>query len=242
MSPDTALTMALSGLNAKPPDDADQRKKKRYSELLSEAVAQAIAAALRERGLTETRPAPPGVLDNSGAERRMSGGIGDKKVDVTWATEQAGLLLGVSVKSINFRDRRTHNFQKNFTNRRGDMLFEAVTLHRRFPYAVLIGLFFFDKDAESDDTERRRSTFVNAHAGLRLFTGREDPAGRDEQFERFYVVLVDATPFGSTARFYLAGEPDREVPFEEILDDAVEILADRNPDSYEANEGQLRRV
>ena len=63
----------------------------------------------------------------------MAGGIGAKKVDVTWATEEGGLLLGVSIKTINFRDRKTGNFQKNLTNRRGDMLFEAVTLHRRFP-------------------------------------------------------------------------------------------------------------
>ena len=49
-------------------------------------------------------------------------------------------MLALSVKSINFRDRRSRNFQKNLTNRRGDMLFESVTLHRRFPYAVLGGL------------------------------------------------------------------------------------------------------
>lgn len=94
----------------------------------------------------------------------MSGGIGAKKVDVTWATEESGLLLGISIKSINFRDSRSKNFQKNLTNRRGDMLFEAVTLHRRFPYAVLGGLFFLDSAAESDATTKRRSTFINTHA------------------------------------------------------------------------------
>lgn len=43
----------------------------------------------------------------------MAGGIGAKKVDITWATEEAGLLLAVSIKTINFRDGRTGNFQKN---------------------------------------------------------------------------------------------------------------------------------
>ena len=94
----------------------------------------------------------------------MTGGIGAKKVDVTWATEEGGLLLGISIKGINFRDGRSKNFRKNLTNRRGDMLFEAVTLHRRFPYAVLGGLFFLDHEAKYDATARRRSTFVNAHA------------------------------------------------------------------------------
>src|SRR5262245_14788113 len=119
----------------------------------------------------------------------MAGGIGAKKVDVTWATEESGLLLAISIKSINFRDKRSKNFQKNLTNRRGDMLFEAVTLHRRFPYAVLGGFFFFDQAAESDGTTSRKSTFINAHHRFRLFTGRGDPAGRDEQYERLYIVL-----------------------------------------------------
>ena len=79
---------------------------------------------------------------SSGAERRMDGGLGAKKVDVTWATEHSGLLLAISIKTVNFRDRKTANFQKNLTNRRNDMLFESTTLHRRFPYAALGGFFF----------------------------------------------------------------------------------------------------
>jgi hypothetical protein len=48
---------------------------------------------------------------------------------------------------------------------------EAVTLHRRFPYAVLAGFLFLDSEAETDSTGRRHSTFINAHARMRLFTG-----------------------------------------------------------------------
>ncbi len=40
--------------------------------------------------LNGSRPSPPGEFDKSGAERRMAGGIGAKKVDVTWATEESG--------------------------------------------------------------------------------------------------------------------------------------------------------
>ena len=190
---DDLLEAALRSVGDKPSDAASPPVKKFYSERVSAAIAGAVAQELRERGLKGTRPAPPGELDTSGAERRMAGGIGAKKVDVTWATEEAGLLLGISIKTINFRDGRTNNFQKNLTNRRGDMLFEAVTLHRRFPYAVLGGLFFLDKGAAHDQTKRRRSTFLNAHARFRLFAGREDPGGRDEQYERLYLVLLDAS-------------------------------------------------
>jgi hypothetical protein len=242
---DDLLELALKQLPSKPLDTASAPAKKAYSEEVSAVVAQAFAEELRFRGLKEARPAPPGELGDSGAERRMAGGIGAKKVDVTWATEESGLLFAISIKSINFRDTRTRNFQKNLTNRRGDMLFEAVTLHRRFPYAVLGGFFFLDKGAESDGTEtktgkvKRRSTFINAHSRFKMFTGRNDPAGRDEQYERFYLLLLDASPSKVDVRTFKVGEPDAPVPLTEILDELVALVAERNPDFYECVEGQL---
>src|SRR5438876_7808211 len=134
---DDLVITALKNLPQKPAESASQADKKRFSERVSAAVALAVAQELRNRGLLGARPTEPGDKDISGAERRMSGGIGAKKVDVTWATEESGLVLAVSIKSINWKDKKTNNYQKNLTNRRGDMLFEAVTLHRRFPFAVL---------------------------------------------------------------------------------------------------------
>jgi hypothetical protein len=237
---DDLLDAALKRLPSKPADTANRSEKKRYSERVSEVVAQAVAEDLRQRGLKEARPAPPGRLDSSGAERRMAGGLGAKKVDVTWATEEAGLLLAISIKSINFKDSRTGNYQKNLVNRRGDMLMESVTLHRRFPYAVLAAFFFLDKGAEIDDTGRRKSTFINAHARLKLFTGRNDPAGRDEQFERFYLLLLDATSSERCIRAYEVGKPDRAIPMNAIMEDLLSIVAERNPDFYELEGGVLR--
>jgi hypothetical protein len=262
---DAALTAALRALPAKPPDTAKADEKKGYSEKLSATVALVLAEELRKRGCREVlplRPDPgepllPGLLpkraqpaEASGAERRMAGGIGAKKVDVTWATPESGLILGISVKTINFRDRASGTFQKNLTNRRGDMLMEAVTLHRRFPYAVLGGFFFLDKGAasdheakvKSDGTARRRSTFLNAHARLRLFTGRADPAGRDEQYERFYILLVDATPEAQRVDAFEVGKPDLPVALDRALDDLLTLVAERNPDFYEFDDGRLVKV
>lgn len=237
---DDLLKTALMGLGDKPPDNSAAPVKKRYSERVSAAAALAIAGELRYRGLREARPAPPGVLDTSGAERRMAGGIGAKKVDVTWTTGESGLLLGISIKSINFRDQGTNNFQKNLTNRRGDMLFEGVTLHRRFPYAVLGGLFFLDVGAESDDTARRRSTFLNAHNRLKLFTGRNDPGGRDEQYEHLYILLLESCATFANYRVFCVGDPDNEVPLDRALEDLLKATAVRNPDFYEYDNGVLR--
>jgi hypothetical protein len=236
------LTMALKQVGEKPPDTADRKFKKAYSERISQVVALACAAELRARGMKEARPTSPGEFDESGAERRMAGGIGAKKVDVTWATEESGLLLGISVKTINFKDLKTKNYQKNLTNRRGDMLFEAVTLHRRFPYAVLVGLLFLDKGAETDNTKQRRSTFHNAHNRLRLFTNRQDPAGRDEQYEQLYILLLDAQAEDGVLRAYAVGNADTEVSLEGIFDRIAQLVADRNSDFYECVDGRITKV
>lgn len=236
------LRTGLVRLGPKPSDDASQSQKKRYSEQASEVIALAFAEELRARGLQEARPALPGMVDRSGAERRMAGGIGAKKVDVTWATEESGLLLGISIKTINFKDGKTGNFQKNLINRRGDMLIEAVTLHRRFPYAVLLGFIFLDKDAENDATMRRKSTFANAHGRLRLFTGRSDPAGRDEQYERMYIGLLDVVDEQPGVRMYRVGNTEEILELGSIFDDALQILAERNPDFYEYEDGKLIKL
>ncbi|HEY8698340.1 MAG TPA: hypothetical protein VIM02_12040 [Rhizomicrobium sp.] len=236
---DDGVAAALKRLLSKPLDTATQAEKKRYSELVSQAVALALAAELRGRGMREARPTAPGEFADSGAERRMSGGIGAKKVDVTWTTPESGLLLGISIKTINFRDTKTKNFQKNLTNRRSDMLVEAVTLHRRFPYAVLAGFFFLDKGAAADSTSKRRSTFYNAHARMKLFTGRADPAGRDEQFERLYIFLLDAGTASYDLKAYSVGVPEKTKPLSAIIDELIALVAERNPDFYEVQDGKL---
>jgi hypothetical protein len=239
---DDILHQALIGLPPKPAENAAQAAKKRYSEQMSAVIAYAFAEELRHRGLLGALPAVPGELGTSGAERRMSGGIGAKKVDVTWATEDSGLILGLSIKTINWRDTRTGNYQKNLINRRGDLLIEATTLHRRFPYAVLIGWLFLDAGAASDDTPRRRSTFENAQQRLRLFTGRDEPHGRDEQFERLLLCLVEATPFHSSVKVFESGDPTDQLTLTEVFDSIIETVAERNFDFYEAVDGSLKRT
>jgi hypothetical protein len=240
---DDLLAAGFKTLGPKPPDTANREQKQAYSQSMSAAVALALAEEFRQRGMKDVRPAPPGVLGKSGAERRIAGGLGPKKVDVSWATEESGLLLGVSVKTINFRDRKTNNFQKNLINRRGDMLIEAVTLHRRFPYAILAGLLIRDEQAARDHTQRRNSTFHNAYARLKIFSGRDDPAGRDEQFERLIVMLVDANPFNPNFTAYDVGSSGlAQVPLDQAFDELISVVATRNPDTYEITNDVLTRI
>lgn len=239
---DDLLVQGFKTLGQKPADTASRAQKQNYSQRVSEVAAQALAEELRQRGLDTARPAPPGVLEASGAERRMAGGLGPKRVDVSWATEESGLVLAVSVKSINFRDQRSGNFQKNLVNRRGDMLFESVTLHRRFPFAVLAGFLILDHQAAQDATQSRRTTFENAHARFKLFTGRNDPAGRDEQYERLHIVLLDANQFQPRFKTYPVGDPENPVDLGDVFEDLVGLVATRSPDFYEAVHGELSKV
>ena len=240
---DDLLVGAVKAAGPKPDDDAPQALKNPWVGRLSNALAVAIAAELRERGMSEARPGAPGELGLSGAERRLAGGTGAKKVDVTWATEESGLILACSVKTIMFRDKGSGAFQKNLTNRRGDLLMEAVTLHRRFPYAVLAGFLFLDHHAADDHTPRRRSTFENAFPRLRLFTRRPDPTGREEQFERLYLLLVDSNAFQPKVTCYEVNDPNTPLDLEKVFDEVVGLTAERNFDLYEPGEpGCIRRA
>lgn len=93
---------------------------------------------------------------------------------------------------------------------------------------MLVGFFILDAEAALDGSDRRESTFVNAHQRLSLFTGRRDPAGRDEQLERLYVGLVDARPEGSSLRLFEAGAPEREVSWEAVVTEVMGLVGERN--------------
>ncbi|WP_196800614.1 hypothetical protein [Microbacterium sp. 11MF] len=236
------LLAAIAAIGVKPADTDTQSNKKNWNQRLSDGLALAIAAELRDRGMSGALPAGPGQLGLSGAERRLAGGIGAKKVDVSWSTEESGLIFAVSVKTIMFRDKATRNYQKNLTNRRGDLLVESVTLHRRFPYSVLTAFLFFDVGAEHDGTGRRKSTFENAFPRLRLFTRRPDPSGREEQFERFYVLLLDSNSFQPSLRAFEVHDRENEVDLDAALDDVVELVGERNFDLYDGTDGVIRRT
>lgn len=229
-------------LPPKPPNDAQREAKKAYSELVSKVAAIAIAKELRGLGLMGARPTEAGLDDKSGAERQMAGGIGAKRVDVTWATEESGLLIAYSIKTINFKDARSRNYQKNLTNRRGDLLFECITLHRRFPYSVLVGIFFLDEEARRDDTAKRRNTFENASERLLLFTGRTDPAGRDEQFEHLYIALLRLQPPDGqkpSCDFYRVGQLGTPLVLDQVLQECLLTLITRNADTYMMHDGKV---
>lgn len=229
------LIKAIRAAGPRPPDTAKREVKKNYAEKLSNQVALALAARLREVGVSDCQPDP-----RQGRERQFAGGIGAKKVDVSFATVEDGLVFGISIKSISFPDARTKNYQKNLTNRRGDLLAEATTLHQRFPYAVLGGLFLFDEGAASDGTSRRTSTVLTAHEYFRAFDRRGSQANAVEKFEALGIVLYRAIE-PISYQYFEVGRPNTPLPIDTCLHRLLDRVAERNPDRFRFVDGKLVR-
>jgi hypothetical protein len=75
-----------------------------------------------------------------------------------------------------------------------------------------------------------------------MFTGRDDPAGRPEQYERLYIVLVEANPVAPWYEVYRVGDPKTTVSLEEVFRELLELVAERNPDFYEVVDGRLEKA
>ncbi len=185
------LLDAVKAAGAIPAPDAPQAQKKRYSEMLSAALACEVAEGLRRVGFPKVRP-----LRGGPGEKEFQGGLGPKKVDVSFSDERHGLLLAVSIKSICFEP-----YGKNLKNRFGDLCTEAITLHMRFPYGVVCALFAMPDNANLDNTALRKiSTFQRASMLLGTMSGRLDYSSAGERFEDVTMLLFG--PVTSTG-----GEP-----------------------------------
>jgi hypothetical protein len=233
------LRAPIESVGARPSSSTDRAGKKRYSEQVSNAMALTVAAELAKRGLKGVMPCDS-ARGLKGGERRIAGGLGDKKVDVTCATERSGLILAVSIKTISFPDEKTRNYQKNLQNRKADMVFEVTTLHKRFPYAVIGGLFFLYEDAREDNVGRARiSTFDRAHQVFKVFNHRLNQRNEESKFEYLAIGLYHSTP----SRFLLfeAGEPTKKISFDEFVSTLLTKVAERNPEDYVYHQDRIWR-
>ena len=113
-----SLVDAVRAAGLRPLPSATRAEKKRYSEVLSAALAEEVADGLRNAGFPAVRP-----LRGGPGEKAFQGGLGPKKVDVSYSDERHGLLLAVSIKTIT-----SPPFGKNLKNRFSDLCTEAITL------------------------------------------------------------------------------------------------------------------
>lgn len=142
-----------------PSDQVEQKTKKRYSEMLSHELAIEVADGLRERGFSAMKPFREIITKGKRKgevqikkEKEFQGGLGPKRVDVSFSDDRHGLMLAVTIKCLNFPSYpkipksdpprfdylKKPNFSKNIKNRFGDLTTggdhpaSAISVHGRW--------------------------------------------------------------------------------------------------------------
>lgn len=169
----------------------ERADKKNYAERLSRELAVLVAGNLRER-FPSARITP--LPDGTSQEFRIGGNVDAKKTDIAVWDDRAGLVLGISIKTITARDQKTQRYTKNVLRNDMELRDEADKLHRRQPWAVLVALIFFPEDSTWDGRgESTQSSFAHAVFSFRKRTGRDAAnALRFDIFEQVYIGLFDA--------------------------------------------------
>lgn len=219
--------------------DNNQAAKKNWAQRFSNALATTVANGLR--GSYPTALVTPGA-NGEKQEYRVGGQVDRKKTDVAVLDSAAGLVAGVSIKTLTFRDTHTDpetkekyvgRYQRNVKRNDMELRDEADTLHRRQPFAVLTALLFAPRDACWDGVTGN-SSFAHMVFTLRKRAGRDSPEGRFDLFERIFVGLIDFD--GNVGFFDVMKTPRQNQPpddedfltFDQLLTEIVESVQMRN--------------
>lgn len=200
-----------------------------YAHKLSTCLAQKIADGLR--------PKFRGILpDETGAkhESRSGSASGLKKLDVNYSNPQIGLGLGVSIKTLNFRDEGTGWFTKNVKRLDGELRAEAQDYHVRQPYSVLTALIFMPQEAAFDSDGK--SSLRHAWEVFECRTGRKSTSDDSSLFEKIWLCVYTTTPeqfgdcrcFDATEDFPPTGLPERSRTLSEVLNEIDREFSKRN--------------
>lgn len=210
--PDHPLRAALDAAEPKPDARAARDGKKNYAQRLSNALAQTVADALRS-DFPDVTPTATGA----GQEAIVAVDKGQKRLDVKVTDTTLGLILSVSIKTYSFQDYspkadRLGRWTKNIVRNDHELRGEAMVLHQRQPYSVLVGLMFepYEICEDGDPTKasdtakssfahhvavlskrggRGRRAVYGGGAGAYVDYGAEDP--RYDLFERLFIGLYE---------------------------------------------------
>lgn len=223
-----------------PATAAKQDLKKNFAQRLSDLLALKVADGLRRDF--------PGILPTmvgdkrTGVESAARTVKGVKKLDINYSTVQLGLGLGVSIKTLNFRDAGSRRYTKNVTRIDNELRAEAGDYHERQPFAVLAAILFMPQDSASDAGNKANdfSSFAHAAITLRFRAGRSTPRDSPDLFERLYIALYDAeenTRDHGQVVCFDAGMPpprrgmprvERQMTLEQLLTDIKAAYDERN--------------
>ncbi|MGB3369587.1 MAG: hypothetical protein WBD41_30035 [Rhodococcus sp. (in: high G+C Gram-positive bacteria)] len=216
--PALARPLALAGV--KPAPDADRSDKKNYAQRLSNHLAQTVADALRPHYPNIT-PDAMGV----GQEAQVDVAKGRKRLDVKALDPTLGLILCVSIKTYSFRDfsPRTGKFgrwTKNIVRNDHELRGEAMVLHQRQPYSVLVAVMFepfftCDDGDASKASDIGKSSFAHHVTTLSKRSGRGkravvggtgkmwvDLGAEDTRYDLFEKVFIGLYDTDGEVRFF----------------------------------------
>jgi hypothetical protein len=196
---------ALREAEPRPPGGGARSDKKNYAERLSRHLSTVVANALR--------PIFDGIMpleDGSRQESKARSSKGFKRLDVNYSTPELGLGLGVSIKTLNFRDPKTKRYTKNYSRIDNELRAEATDYHMRQPYAVLVAILFLPQGSCDDGKAGSARSVSSFGAAVRFFrprAGRLRPTDDPERFEGFFIGLYDPDEPAAPARFFDVGDP-----------------------------------
>lgn len=232
--PISSFEDAFEAAAPRPPDDASRSDKKNFAERLSRHLSTAFANALR--------PSFFGIkpdIDGAGQESYARTSKGVKKLDVNYSTPELGLGLGLSIKTLNYRDGGTGRYTKNYTRIDNELRAEALDYHKRQPFAVMSAVLFLPLDSVADGKGKKAtavSSFGQAVRAFRHRAGRVTPHDEPELFESMHIGLYPPdTGSGLQVRFFdvMHPPPRNRLPDEEALM-SFEGLTQRIVEVYDA--------
>jgi hypothetical protein len=232
---------AQTGVDSRTGKPAEREQKKNYAQKLSDVLALKIANGLR--------PMFPGILPvergaNEGDQPKSIQGLeslarslkGVKRLDVNFSTVLLGLGLGLSIKTLNFKDKTSKRYTKNVTRIDNELRAEASDYHERQPFAVLVGIVFLPIDSADDG---KISSFGHAAQTFRYRTGRRVHTESANLFERLYIALYEAqdeSRLGDIICFDVSRAPPRtglpasddRLTLQTVLEQCVQAFFERN--------------
>lgn len=223
----------VRGLDVPP----EYRKYIEFGRAVKRAYAQRLSTALAQKIADGLRPRFRGILpDEHGAKHESKSGSasGLKKLDVNYSNPRIGLGLGVSIKTLNFRDEATGRFTKNVKRLDGELRAEAEDYHRRQPFAVLTALVFVPDEAANDSESK--SSLRHAWEVFRNRSGRDSDRAEASLFERLWLCVysTSSVEFGQcwcydvADEFPYSGVPDRGYELTEVQSRIEAEFAKRN--------------
>lgn len=140
----------LAAVGPQPTGTLNQNKTRNYSERLSKEIALWLRQIILTEGIGDSVLTP---------EAKIPTVYGGKSLDIGVIDQRGYLLLDVSIKTFNFKDRKTANYRKNYTGRFYELLGEQLDLRRSYRWATLVALVFLPSDSVEDSTP---SSFAHA--------------------------------------------------------------------------------